>query len=210
MKINSIQQQNFKGRLADAATKSVGNLIAEHPVAVAGLAGSSVIAQKIVMSGSEAVIGPVIDIGIGKAITKVAKEKDGRTNQSSKVQAVRTFAQSVGGTIVGVAIRAICIAAAVKGCMTIGSKAGSELGKVLNPDKLSSGAQKYQYSEKMGAWGKALGGALATVVMLFTNFVVDAPFINWINTKTMEFVTKKPATKNIEQKKETQNAKEAK
>ena len=126
MKINSVQQQpNFKGKIFDSIGKSItdkaGQAIINHPVAVAGLAGSSVIAQKIVMSGSEAVIGPVMDIGIGKAITKITNEKDGRTNQSSKVQAVRTFSQSVGGTIVGVAIRAVCIAGAVAAC----SKAGS-------------------------------------------------------------------------------------
>lgn len=206
MKINSVQQQNFKGRIINKA----GDFIMNHPVAVAGLAGSSVIAQKIVMSGSEAIIGPVMDIGIGKAITKVTKEKDGRTNQSSKVQAIRTFSQSVGGTIVGVAVRAICITGAVAACMKIGSKAGSELAGVLNPDKLSNETKKYQYSEKMSAWGKAIGGALATVVMMGTNFLIDAPLINYINKGVTKKFCKKPQVQNNNQNKTIQNAKEAK
>ena len=208
MRINSVQQQNFKGSVTD----KVGKLIMDHPVAVAGLAGSSVIAQKIVMSGSEAVIGPIMDVGIGKAITKVTNEKDGRTNPSSKVQAVRTFSQSVGGTIVGVAIRAICITGAVAACMKIGSKAGSKIGEVLNPpiNKLTKENDLYKYTDKMSAWGKAMGGALATLVMLVTNFVIDAPFINFINKKVSEKVLKKPIAENTQQQNDTQNAKEAK
>ncbi len=208
MKINSVQQQNFKGSI----TNKVGKFIVDHPVEVAGLAGCSVIAQKIVMSGSEAVIGPVMDIGIGKAITKITKEKDGRTNQSSKVQAIRTFAQSVGGTIVGVGVRAVCITGAVAACMKIGSKAGSKIGEVLNPvtEKLTKENDLYKYTDKMSAWGKAIGGALATLVMLVTNFIIDAPFINFINKKVSEKVLKKPTVENTQQQNDTQNAKEAK
>ena len=40
----------------------------------------------------------------------------------------------------------------------------------------------------MEKWGKTVGGAAATLVMLVTNFIIDAPFINWINKKATEVV----------------------
>lgn len=208
MKINNIQQpqmnnkQNFRGSLANNAAK----FIAEHPGAIAALAGSSVIAQKVVMSGSEAVIGPVMDIGIGKAITKVTGETDGRTNESSKTQAIRTFAQSVGGTIVGVGIRALCIGAATAGMAKIGAKAGekvaSKAAELINPEKLSKTKDAFKFQEKMSSWGKSVGGAAAIAVMLVTNFIIDAPFINWINKKSTEVVDKFEFSKQQKQNKE--------
>ena len=184
MKINNIQNQKFNGNIYDSAAK----FIAKRPAAIAALAGSSVIAQKVVMSGSEAVIGPIMDIGIGKVITKVTNEKDGSTNESSKVQAIRTFAQSVGGTIVGVGIRLLCIGAATAAFMKVGEKAGNKLAKIINPEKLSQGKNAYLYADNMKKWGKNVGGAAATLVMLVTNFIIDAPFINWINKKATQVV----------------------
>ena len=92
--------QKFNGM--GSVYKKITDAVVNRPGLVSVLAGSSVVAQKIVMSGSEAVVGPMMDVGIGKVITKATGETDGRTNESSKVQAIRTFAQSVGGTIVGV------------------------------------------------------------------------------------------------------------
>ncbi len=189
MKISSIQQQNFRGSLGDKIVKK----IAEHPTfpaKIAGLAGCSVVAQKLVMSAGEATIGPAVDIGVGKAITKITDEKDGRTNQSSKVQAVRTFSQTLGGTITGIAIRLACIGAATAFCRWAGGKAGSNLADILtktNSEKLRP-ADKFKYSEHMEKWGKNLGGALATCVMMVTNFVIDAPLINAINKKVASAV----------------------
>lgn len=189
MKLKSVQQQlnysnqnpNFKGKMTDAAV----NFIVKHPVGVAALASSSVVAQKIVMSGSEAAIGPVMDIGIGKAITKITDEKDGRTNQSSKVQAIRTCAQSVGGTITGVIIRTACIALSTFAV----SKAGGKFAEMF-----ASGAKDtknlYQLKQQYNAWGKNIGGALAIAVMMFTNFLIDAPLINKINKNITKFVDK--------------------
>lgn len=187
MKINSIQQQNkqnFKGNPLTWAT----NKIAQNPSAALWLAGSSVVAQKVVMSGSEAVIGPAMDIGIGKAITKATNETDGRTNDSSRVQAIRTFSQSVGGTIVGVIIRMLCIAGVTALFMKCGAKAGGKIAEIVNENKLSQSADAFLYKENMEKWGKSVGGALATIVMLGTNFVIDAPFINWINKNATNVV----------------------
>ena len=126
MKVNSIQQQNFRGSFTD----KLATTIAKNPNAIsviAGLAGCSVVAQKIVMSTGEVAIAPAIDVGVGRVITKITDEKDGRTNQSSKVQATRTVAQTVGGTITGIIIRCACIAAATALCAKVGSKA--EIGR---------------------------------------------------------------------------------
>lgn len=189
MKINSINQQtkqNFKANPIDWAAQKV----AKNPSAVAWLAGSSVVAQKIIMSGSEATIGPLMDVGIGRAITKATGETDGRTNESSKVQAIRTFAQSTGGTIVGVIIRLICIGATTALFMKCGEKAGGKIAGIINEKELTKGKDAFLYDENMRKWGKNAGGALATFVMLGTNFLIDAPFINWINKKTTDIINK--------------------
>ena len=199
MKINSIQQQKtqtFKGK--ENAFNKATQFIADRPGLVAALAGSSVVAQKIVMSGSEAVVGPAMDVGIGKAITAITGEKDGRTNESSKVQAVRTFAQATGGTIVGVAVRLACIGATTAAITAACAKGGGKLAKavadVVNPEKLDTNklADKFEFDRKMTAWGKSVGGAAAIAVMLVTNFLIDAPFINWINGKVTNMINKNP------------------
>ena len=193
MKISSIQQQNnqnFRGKLIDKAAK----MVIDHPKTTAFLAGASVITQKVVMSGSEAVIGPVMDVGIGKTLTKVAKEEDNRTNESSKAQAIRTFAQATGGTIVGVAVRAVCIGAMTALAACAGGKFAQKVAETVNPENAFDVAQNAK------AWGKSLGGALSIFVMLFTNFLIDAPFINKINKWTTDFVNGLGKNKEPQQK----------
>ena len=203
MKINSINQQQNKQNF-----KGIASWIAKNPKVasgVAALAGSSVVAQKLVMTASEASIGPMMDIGIGKAITNIADEKDNRTNESSRVQAIRTFSQSVGGTITGVIIRLACIGAMTAACACLGKKAGSEIGKIISDNGNIKPEQVYEFQENASKWGKNIGGALATVVMLVTNFIIDAPFINMINKKVTEVVD--GFGKNKNQKTEAKEAK---
>lgn len=199
MKLNSIQQQHnntnraFQGKTYDKIAKK----LADNPALVGMLAGSSVVAQKIVMSGSEAVIGPMMDVGIGQVITKVTDEKDGRTNDSSKVQAIRTFSQSVGGTIVGVIIRLLAIGATTALFAKFGEKAGGKIADVVNEAKkdgkrlFSKKENAFLYKDNMEKWGKSVGGAAATLIMLVTNFIIDAPFINFINKKVTDLVNNK-------------------
>lgn len=193
MKVNSIQQQNFRGGIGEKLAQKLAN----NPKlvgSIAGLAGCSVVAQKLVMSAGEATVGPVIDLGVGKAITKITNEKDGRTNQSSKIQAVRTFSQTVGGTMTGIVIRLACIGAATAACIWAGKKAGEGFGgKVADiltqADKGKVSTEDlYKYHEKMAAWGKNIGGAMATCVMMVTNFIFDVPLINAINKKVSSLV----------------------
>ena len=193
MKINNISQQNnrnFKGNLIDKAAK----VVIDHPKATAFLAGASVITQKVVMSGSEAIIGPAMDVGIGQALTKIGKEEDNRTNESSKAQAIRTFAQATGGTIVGVAVRAVCIGAITALAANAGGKFAKKVAQTVNPKNA------FDVTQNEKAWGKSLGGALSIFVMLFTNFLIDAPFINWINKKTTDFINGLGKNKEPQQK----------
>jgi hypothetical protein len=183
MKLNSINQQNNQN------FKGVASWIAKNPkvaAGVAGLAGSSVIAQKIVMSGAEATIAPIVDIGVGKALTAASGETDGKTNESSKVQAIRTFSKAVGGTIIGVIIRLACITAMTALCAKLGKNVGTEIGKALSKNIDIENAYKFQ--ENASKNGKLIGGALATVVMFVTNFIIDVPFINWVNKQTTNVV----------------------
>ncbi len=191
MKINSIKQQNFKGDMYSSVTK----FVTKHPAACAALAGSSVIGQKVVMSAAEATVGPAMDIGVGHVITKVTNEKDNRTNQSSKTQAIRTAAQAIGGTIVGVIVRGACIAASTALLAKAGQKAGSKFADLMcNSGKIDP-KNVYQFQENASKWGKSIGGAVAIGVMLFTNFIIDAPFINVINEKITKVVDKLSAKK---------------
>ena len=188
MKVSSIQQQNFRGSFTDKLADKISNN-PDTVRKVVGLAGCSVVAQKLVMSAGEVSVAPFIDIGVGKAITKITGEKDGRTNQSSKVQATRTVAQTVGGTITGIIIRVACIAAATAICAKLGQKVGDSLGGKIGRILADSDKGRikpedlYNYQEKMSAWGKNIGGAAATLIMMVTNFLIDAPLINWINKK---------------------------
>ena len=189
MKIQSIQQPNnsFRGDIT-----KLTNFVANHPSLVAGIAGSSVAAQKMVMSASEVAFAPAIDIGIGKLITNITDEKDGRTNQSSQVQAIRTVAQTVGGTITGVAIRLLCIGAATAALQKLGSKAGGEIGKLI-----SKTANKYEIQKNAESIGKNVGGLVATFVMMVTNFVFDIPIINFINKKLSDVFLKDKENKEV-------------
>lgn len=183
MKIQSIQQQNNSFRGFDS-TKLV-KAIAEHPGVVAGLASASVISQKLVLSASELALGPAMDVAIGKTITKVTDEKDGRTMQSSKLQAIRTAAQTIGGTITGIIVRAACIGLMTSIFMKGGQKLGTELYKAVNSEQTKN---LYELSKKAGKLGRDVGGALSVAVMMFTNFLLDIPIINYINKKISDGV----------------------
>ena len=189
MKINAIQsqnnQQNFRGSGIDSAAK----FITKNSKFVAGLAGVSAITQKLVMSASEGTMGPVIDVGLGHIFKKVADEKDDRTIQSSNAQAVRTFSQVVGGTIVGIIVRAILIGGSILAFSKIGEKAGGALSKkisqLINPNNSKN---VFLVQDKAAEYGKNIGGALATVVMMVTNFVFDVPLINFINKNVTKLI----------------------
>ncbi len=194
MKIESVKQQNnsFRGDVS-----KLTNFVTKHPAIIAGIAGSSVAAQKMVMSASEVAFAPFIDIGIGKAITKISDEKDGRTNQSSKVQAIRTVSQTVGGTITGVAIRLLCIGAATAAFAKLGSKGGEKIGEGI-AELINKSGNKYDIQKNAAAIGKNVGGLLATFVMMVTNFVLDIPIINFINKKLTDIVLKNKENKEVE------------
>ncbi len=207
MKINSIQQQtqnrnqNFKGSFVNSAT----NFIAKHPMAIAGLAGFSVVAQKVVMSGSEATIGAAMDMAVGNTIAKAANEKDGRTKESSKVQAVRTAAQSIGGTATGVVVRMGCILAASALLGAAGAKAGekgaSKIASIVNPEKYNSKKDAYLFDREIKRWGKSVGGAAAICVMMVTNFLLDVPFVNFLNKKMSDKLLKNKINQNVKEAK---------
>ena len=183
MKIESIRQQNNSFRGLDATRIVTG--IAEHPGLVAGLASASVISQKLVLSASELALGPAMDIAIGKTITKVTDEKDDRTMQSSKLQAIRTASQTIGGTITGIIVRAVCIGLMTSVFMKGGQKIGTELYKAVNPKETKN---LYELSQRAGKLGRDIGGALSVGVMMFTNFLLDIPIINYINKKISDGV----------------------
>ena len=186
MKVNSIQQQNtnFNGGFIDSAAK----FVSKHPNFIVGLAGVSAIGQKLAMSAGEGTLGPTLDIAIGHGLKKIAKEEDDRTIQSSKAQASRTLSQVIGGTITGVAIRAIFIFSSIAAFSKIGEKAGGKIASLINNNKTLNA---FEISQKGSSYGKNIGGFLATITMLWTNFVFDVPLVNAINKAiTDKFISK--------------------
>ena len=184
MKVQSIKQQNisYRGNIS-----KLTDFVTKHPGLIAGIAGSSVAMQKMVMSTSEVAFAPAIDIGVGKLITKITDEKDGRTNQSSKVQAVRTISQTVGGTITGIIIRLASIGAVTALLVKSGDKLGAEIASKINKSGTNN---SYEIQKNASALGKNIGGLLATFIMMFTNFLLDVPIINYINKKISDVVFK--------------------
>ena len=186
MKVESIQQQNNSFRGSNPS--KVVSYLANHPGLVAGLASASVISQKVVLSTSELAMGPAMDIAIGKTITKITDEKDGRTNQSSKLQAIRTASQTIGGTITGVIVRALCRGLMTSLFMKGGQKLGEKSADLYNAVNPQHTKNLYELSKRAGKLGRDIGGALSVAVMMITNFLLDIPIINFINTKISDGV----------------------
>ena len=71
------------------------------------------------------------------------------------------------------------------------------IGKIIS--KNVNVENTFEFKENASKWGKNIGGALATAVMLVTNFIIDAPFINWVNkqsTNVVDKISNKRAQKN--------------
>lgn len=96
-----------------------------------------------------------------------------------KVSAARTVAKIIAGTATGVAIRAGCIKAI---------DAFTKYPHEITPNmKFKSLRTLFTPSEgllkNLGEYKKAMGTLLSLVVMVFTNFLIDAPLTKFLTNK---------------------------
>lgn len=108
-----------------------------------------------------------------------------------KVSAARTVAKIIAGTLTGVLIRSACIHSV---------KAFTKLPHEIKPDmKFKNIRNFFTPSEgickNLNEYKNAMGTILATVVMMFTNFLIDAPLTKFLTNKFIDKIhTNNPNT----------------
>lgn len=122
-------------------------------------------AQRLVIGGTAVVIQPWIDLA--------NKDVDEKTRESS---AARSVARAVIGTLTGIIIRSLAIDI---------TKKHSQEGKIF----FTEGLKKATEAQKKNYYG-VIGTSVAVFVMLFTNFLLDVPGINWMQNLLMDTVFK--------------------
>ena len=115
---------------------------------------------------------------------------------TKKVSAARTVAKIIAGTLTGFFVRYGCIKA-IDYCSMLPSQISkttknARLRTLFTPDSALSGALK-----DLNQYKKALGSFVALLVMLITNFAIDAPLTKYLTNK---FVDKYDLNKNSKDK----------
>ena len=99
-----------------------------------------------------------------------------------KVSSARTVAKIIAGTLTGVLIRSACIHSV---------NAFTKLPHEISPNmKFKSLRNLFTPSEgickNLNEYKNAMGTILATVVMMFTNFLIDAPLTKFLTNKFVD------------------------
>lgn len=121
--------------------------------------------------------------------------------KTRKVSAARTVAKIIAGTLTGVAIRSGCIHG-----INAMSKLPEELADttkfkalrmLFTPDVAKLGVLK-----NLKHYKNALGTIVSLVVMVFTNFLIDAPLTKFLTNLFIDKINKNDAKKNNSQDKQ--------
>ena len=137
--------------------------------------------NRVILGASALMSQPFIDLHNRKV------DEDTR-----KVSAARTIAKIIAGTLTGFFVRYGCIKA-IDYCSLLPSQITKatknvKLRTLLTPDSALSGVSK-----DLNQYKKALGSFVALLVMLVTNFAIDAPLTKFLTNK---FVDKYDLNKN--------------
>ncbi len=113
-----------------------------------------------------------------------------------KISAARTVAKIIAGTLTGVAIRAGCIKAIDKftklpSQINAGTKFKT-LRTLFTPDSAITGALS-----DLGQYKKSYGTIISLLVMVFTNFLIDAPLTKFLTNKFVDKIHEKDKLKAI-------------
>lgn len=113
--------------------------------------------------------------------------------ETRKVSAARTVAKITAGTTTGVLIRSGCIHAI---------EAFSKLPEEITPDmKFKKFRQMFTPNTKtaynMKKYKNSLGTILSVFIMMFTNFLIDAPLTKFLTNKFIAKIKEKENTLNL-------------
>lgn len=114
------------------------------------------------------------------------------------ISVARTLSKIIAGTVVGVAVRAGCIrlmknyantkiTKLADGCIKVEPKSKKDIF-APSYEQLNLTEEKYLKQEK--GHRSTMGTVLATIAMVFTNFLVDAPLTRFLTGKFSKFITK--------------------
>lgn len=113
------------------------------------------------------------------------------------ISVARTLAKIIAGTVVGVAVRSGCIHLVKK----YGQTAVKELGKssisieparkcdIFAPKIDNLSITRKEFKKRQESFISAMGTTVATVVMIGTNFAIDAPLTKFLTAKFRQFIT---------------------
>lgn len=137
--------------------------------------------NRVILGASALMSQPFIDLHNRKV------DEDTR-----KVSAARTVAKIIAGTLTGFFVRYGCIKA-IDYCSLLPAQITNAtkhkwLRTLFTPDSAINGVLK-----DLNQYKKALGSFIALLVMLFTNFAIDAPLTKFLTNK---FVDKYDLNKN--------------
>ncbi len=148
--------------------------------------------QRIILGATALATQPFIDLN-NKSVDK----------ETRKTSAARTVAKIIAGTLVGVGVRYAGIKFIKNNCKYI-----IENGKIL-PVKgksfflpsikkmvhglkktANSGLNIAEFEKRMDKYIKAMGTLAATIAMIGTNFLLDAPLTKWLTKVFVNMVNK--------------------
>ncbi len=120
-----------------------------------------------------------------------------------KVSAARTVAKIIAGTLTGVAIRSGCIHAI---------DAFTKYPSQITPDmKFKNLRSLFAPSEgllkSLDHYKKSLGTIISLVVMVFTNFLIDAPLTKYLTNKFVDKIHQKEQMNKSEESNKTKEVK---
>jgi len=188
MKINAIS--NTISRYSNAATQRVANAIpsmtisGEKTIKAIKWVGEKVSApqNRFILGVTALMTQPFIDLSNKKV------DEDTR-----KVSAARTVAKIIAGTTTGVIIRSACIHA-----ISAFTKQASEITPDMKFKRLRSLFLPEVVLKDLTQYKKSIGTILSLVVMVFTNFLIDAPLTKFLTNKFIDKIHKNDNKKNTE------------
>lgn len=119
--------------------------------------------QRLILGASALMSQPFID-----ASNKNVDEK------TRKVSVARTIAKIIAGTLTGYFVRKGCIKA-IESMSQIPAKGVPKWKTIFTPNDATTNTTK-----KFAQYRNAMGTVVALVVMLFTNFLIDAPLTKFL------------------------------
>ncbi len=169
---NNFSTQKFTGFDAAGVLRKASNINSWQQRAVLGLAAIT--------------LQPMIDL-----------RNKGVDEQTRKVSANRSFAKGLIGAMTGVAVRGGCMKAIE--CGFKNEKLADKFSKIVSEEKTQAAIQKTKDYIKNGGGAKKYASIIGTViamgVMLFTNFLIDAPLTNALTNKLNKKYEETPDSK---------------